>query len=153
VPALDADQRGDPAVLPGAGDVAGGEGDREVRRVRRHQAVHGVDLFHRRDHRVGLGQVGGDERGPELRAHPAGPQPGDVGVEVGLHVGEAVDRVSAAGPQLHRQVVVPVDDRHRTQHRGDHRIHVSSNTTPCHGTVVISRRRIARAGSSMIHGP
>jgi hypothetical protein len=112
VPALDADERRYPALADDALDVVGAAGDREVVGVRRGHPVDGVDLLHRRHDGLGLAQGRRHVDRPELPADPAGAQPGDVGLQFGPVLVEALDPVSEAAAQLHGQVVVPVDDRH-----------------------------------------
>ena len=120
VPALHAEQRGDPAGAPGGLHVVGGVREDEIVGVAGRHATHGVDLLQRR----GEGRQGRRRRrgvdAPEPRPHPAAPQPGDVGVQPrrGLVDGQ-VDRVQVVAhprAQLPRQVIVAVDHRRARQH-------------------------------------
>jgi hypothetical protein len=120
VPALDADQRGDLAGREGPFHVVGGERHDQVRGVRDGHPVDRVDLLHGGHDGGRFRQVGRHVHGPELRAHAAGAQPGDVGVELRPAGREPADVVTRPGPQLHRQVVVAVDHRHRGQRPAHH---------------------------------
>src|SRR5207249_9289404 len=117
VPALDADQRGDLAVLAGAIDVIHRQGEHERVRVMPDHAVDDVDLFERGfDGGAGLHRRGRHVDTPELGADAARPQAGDVGLQARLRFGD-IDRLEAEvalAPQLPRQVVVAVDDDGRS---------------------------------------
>ncbi len=81
VPALGADQRGDPALRAGALDVGDGRREGQVgRRYRAVMRVHRVDLLQRGgDGGVALQRAGHPHR-PELGAHATLAQPREVGV-------------------------------------------------------------------------
>jgi len=116
VPALGAEEGGDPAGRGDPLDVRGGQGDLQRLRVARDDRARQVDLLeHGGDSRV-PGEGGGHEHRPELRAHPAGREPGQIGVQVRDRCGQ-VDRggITCAGrlfgafAQRPGQVVMAVD--------------------------------------------
>ena len=111
VPALGAQQRRDPAVLPGGAHVVGGPGELQVVEAGDHR-VAAVDLLQGLHHGLRRRQGAGHPHRPELGAHPAGPQPRQIGVRRG-HPGrqvEAVEVETGLDPCPPEQVVVGVDD-------------------------------------------
>ncbi len=123
VAALGAEQRGDPAGGEDLLHVVRGQREPERSRVTRDHPAGQVDLLeHGRDRPV-TGQRDRHVDGPELRAHPAGREPGQVGVQaVGrrVQVEDHLVQVAAVLPgpraQRPRQVVVPVDQREPPEH-------------------------------------
>jgi hypothetical protein len=111
--ALGAEQRGHLPVGHDPLDVIRGPGLLERVRIAADQPLGQVDLFERGSHRVAVREIGRHEHRPELCAHPARPQPGQVGVRLGDPGGQ-LDPVQIRAPQLAQgpgQVVVPVQDR------------------------------------------
>ncbi len=122
VATLHADQAGDAMRAMLAQDVGRVVGHRQVLRVARAHRLDELDLLERRLHgrRALNGRV--NEHRPELRPHPSGAQPRDVGHErrltrrrgQGERGGAQIDAREIARetrPDLPGQVVMPVDER------------------------------------------
>ncbi len=120
VPALGAQQRGDPALGPGTVDAGDRGRESEVTGIPRGHAVHGIHLLQRgRDGREPL-QMGRHEDRPELGAHAALAQSRKVGVgRLATRDVELVPVVAGPFPRLPREVVVSVDDRVLGEKRAD----------------------------------
>ena len=113
VSAFHADERGDPASAEGPFHLVGGEREPERAGVGADEVVDDVYLLHGDADRFLRAERGRDVDGPELAADSALPQPGDVGVKIGLVLLD-VDFGYGAVHQLAvapRQVVVAVDER------------------------------------------
>jgi len=113
VPALGAHQRGDPARRHDPPHVPGVQRDLEVVRIPLGQPVHQVDLLQHGGDGGRARQRVRDVHRPELGADPTGPQPRQVGLQLG-NAGGQVDPPEVAPEVLaHRpgQVVVPVQHR------------------------------------------
>src|SRR2546425_1019928 len=111
--ALGTHQRGDTALGARRLHLVGGEGEPQVVGVTLGQLPDDVDLFERGADGVVPGHVAAHVHRPELRAHAAGAQSRDVGVQGGALVGgdvALVDVITNLLAQRPRQVVVPVDD-------------------------------------------
>ena len=113
VAALGPEQRRDAAGLPRPLDLVGGARERQPVGIRRDHAVHAVDLLERgRDGGVALQRARHEDR-PELPAHPALLEAGEVGLRR-RHRSRDVERLEVVAGLLARrprQVVVTVDER------------------------------------------
>ncbi|OQB89407.1 MAG: hypothetical protein BWX84_02427 [Verrucomicrobia bacterium ADurb.Bin118] len=124
--ALDADERRNPAHAMNPFDVIGGAGQFKRVRVIFDQAMHQIGLFQSHFHGRGGGKLRRHIDGPELRAHPAGPQPRDIRrprlgqlmrALAQIHGGKIV----VLFMELPGQIVVAVNQRHCAQHFADER--------------------------------
>src|SRR6185503_3382876 len=108
----------DLAAAMDAHDVIGGRGELEGVRVELGEAVDDVDLLEHRAHRVGSLERRRHVDRPELPAHPALPQPRNVGVERRREPALVLADVDLGEVVLHPlrvlpgQVVMAVDQRH-----------------------------------------
>jgi hypothetical protein len=120
--ALHAHQAGDLAGFLDAADVGGGAGQFEILRIFRHESAHDVDLLDRLLHRCRAGNGGRHIHAPELPAHAALMQAGDIGHQRPFE-GAAVSLQVLAPPALTetaaqraRIVIMAIDDRLPLQH-------------------------------------
>ena len=91
-PALDADQRRDPACRVNPPDVGSGDGGLEHARIAREDLLHQPDLIERRFDLFRPRQTGRHIDRPELPADLALTQPRNVGVELGRVQPVEIDR-------------------------------------------------------------
>ena len=120
--ALHAEQRSDPPLAHDSRDIIGAIGHFQVLRITRDQPPGNVDLFQHRLHGLCLGQIGGNEDGPELRADPPLAQTGKIGLHRArdrpLQPGiarveevEGTNQIAETRAQLDRRVIMAIPHR------------------------------------------
>jgi hypothetical protein len=121
--ALRAEQRGDPAVGEGRAGLFRRRDDSQLRRISLRQRVHQLGLLDDRGDRRVTSQPTRYVHGPELNSDPAGPQSGEICVQVGLWLLQIDFECSRSGlvdlwklSQRPREVVVSIDQRSGLQH-------------------------------------